>query len=206
MTALSVINQAADKSYKDFHNVAPFPAAFCQTATLAGADIPVLPISRWITISDATAKVIEATLAGRHIEPNVIVGVAADIAMATSGQLTSTTSGKFTSLGLGQLVKVSGFSNRQNNGLFVVGPGSTDELLNLVVPGTTVVNGSTVTGGTNPTTVAETPLLALATITGPSLSTQDTITFTAQPGVMYPISIDAVLHASTTATKVLCFS
>lgn len=206
MTALTVINQAASKDYRHLPNVAPFPAAFCQTATPSGADVPVSPPSRWIMITDTSAKVVEATLAGRHIEPNTIVGVSGDLTMAALGVLTSTTAGKFASLGLGQRVATAGFTNQQNNGLFVVGPGSTTTQLNLVAPGTTSVSGSTVTGGTPADTAAETPSGAAASVTGPSVSTQDTVQFTAQPGVMYPISVDAILHTNTTATSVLCFS
>jgi hypothetical protein len=205
MTALSVINQAADKSYRQMPNVAPYPAAFCQVANASSADAPVSPPSRWIMISDTAAKVVEATLAGRHIEPNVITETLADLTMAADGVLTSTTSGKFASLGLGQPVQLKGFTNQQNNGLFIVGPGSTTTQLNLMAPGTTVVDGSSVTGGTPAYTVAENPTGGAASITGPDVSTQDTITFTALPGVMYPISVDAILHSATTAATVLCF-
>lgn len=56
--------------------------------------------------------------------PQVIVGVAADIALtntsATSATLISTTAGKFTNIAAGQWIRLLGFTNAANNGFYRV--------------------------------------------------------------------------------------
>lgn len=61
-----------------------------------------------------------STVGGDWQPPTVISGVAGDIALASSGALTSTTSGKFNGLRVSQVLKLNGFTNAVNNNFFRV--------------------------------------------------------------------------------------
>lgn len=185
---------ASSKSYENAVNTAPYPAPYAQTATPSDT-VPLTKASRWIMITDLAAKAVKLRLGGVHVAaPAAIVGVSGDITMAANGALTSGTGGKFSSIKVNDIVKVSGFTNAVNNGTFKV-TAATGTALTLVFPGSSLPLY----------TVAETPTGALATVQGPNVGTQDTVTFTALPGVMYPICADLVFATGTAATSVIAF-
>jgi hypothetical protein len=183
----------ADKTYREIDNTAPHPAGFGPTLTPSDATV-VVP-TRWVMITDLVAKAISLRLAGaRYPTPAAIVGVAGDISAAAGGVYNSSTGGKFSSLKVNDTVVIKGFANANNNGTFQVTV-ATGTSITVVAPGSTLAPG----------TIAETPAGTAATIQGPKLATQDTVTFTALPGVMYPICADKVLATGTAATSVIGF-
>ena len=196
---------SASKTYEHLPQTAPNPAGFCVSYSPNKSAV-FARSSRWIMITDTSAKIVNLRLAGVANSPaSPLVGVSGDVSMAANGVLSSTTSSKFSTLNAGDPVTISGFTNMQNNGLFVVGPSPTGTSLTLMVPGTMKITGSTLSGGTPADTVAETPAGAAASIQGPPISAQDTISFTALAGVMYPICADMLLATTTTAAGVLAF-
>lgn len=181
----------ADKSWRGVNGTSPYPADHCLTVT--PNDGTVIKPSRWLMISDTTAKAVAIRLAGGHLAlPSPIVGVSGDMAMAASGVLTSTTAGKFTSLNANDVVILSGFTNPENNGTFKILTKTSATSITLATVGATVASY----------TVAETPTGANASLQGPQVNTQDTMTFTAQPGVMYPIAADIIKATGTAAATV----
>lgn len=184
---------ATDKSYANAVNAAPHPAAYCQTITPSGSTVFTLRRpSRWLMISDATAKAVSLVLAGTvRATPAAIVGVSGDISAAAGGVFTSTTGGKFSTVKVNDQIVIKGFVNATNNGQFKV----------LLASGTSLT--VTTSGGSlAPDTVAETPAAAAVTIQAPDTQTPDSVVMTLNPGVMYPICAAQVNSTGTTAASV----
>lgn len=183
-----------DKTYGNVANTGPHPAGYCQTITPAGATVfPLRRPSRWLMISDATAKAVSMVLAGAvRATPAAIVGLAGDISAAAGGVFTSTTAGKFSSLNVNDIIVVKGFANAANNGTWKVTVSVTGTSITVVADGSTLV----------PNTVAETPALAAVTLQAPDTYTPDSVVMTLNPGVMYPICAAKINSTGTTAASV----
>jgi hypothetical protein len=185
---------ASSKTYENSVNTAPHPAGYCVSYTPSASAVFDRP-SRWLMITDTTAKIVNLRLGGVKVtKPAAIAGIAGDISMATGGVLNSTLGTKFNSIVVNDTVVVSGFSNPTNNGTFQVTVQSGTSLT-LRVPGSVLA----------PNTVVETPSGTAANVQGPNVGSQHTISFTALAGVMYPICADQLLAATTTAAGVLAF-
>lgn len=185
----------ADKTYAGVNNTSPHPAGYCVSYAPSDSAVFNRP-SRWLMITDAAAKIINVRLAGIVVStPAAIVGVSGDISMAANGVITSTTGGKFTSLLASDVVVLSGFTNPENNGTFKILTKTSATSLILATSGATVASY----------TIAETPTGANAKVQGPPTGVQHVVSFTANPGVMYPICADQLKAATTTAAGVLAF-
>jgi hypothetical protein len=185
---------ATDKSYANTVNSAPHPAAYCQTVVPSGT-ITLRRPSRWLMISDLTAKAVQLVLAGAvRATPAALVAVAGDISAAVGGVYNSTTGGKFSTLNVNDTVVIKGFANANNNGQFQVKAATGTSI-------TVTAFGSTLAPGT----IAETPAGTAVTIQGPDTQTPDGVTLTLNPGVMYPICAAQIIAAGTTAASVLAF-
>lgn len=188
------MNLAVSKTYENIVSTAPHPAGFGPTLTPSDSVVFAKP-TRWVMITDITAKAITLRLAGARIStPAALVGVAGDISAAAGGVYNSTTGGKFSSLKVNDVVVVKGFANAANNGTWKVTV-ATGTSITVVAPGSTLA----------PNTVAETPAGAAVAIQGPQLAAQDTVVFTALPGVMYPICADKLLATGTAAASIIGF-
>lgn len=187
---------ATDKTYGNLSNTAPTPAGYCQTVTPSGSTvIPLRRPSRWLMISDATAKAVSVVLAGVvRATPAAVVGVSGDISAAVGGVYTSTTGGKFSTIHVNDIIVVKGFTNASNNGTWKV-TAATGTSLTVVADGSVLV----------PNTVAETPAAAAVSIQAPDTETPDTVVLTLNPGVMYPICAAALNSTGTTAASVFNF-
>lgn len=184
----------SDKTYKSDNNVAPHPAGFAEVYTPSDATVFTKP-SRWLMITDITAKLVSLRLGGVNKSFTPISGAAGDISAAAGGVYTSPTASKFSSLQVNDAVTISGFANANNNGTFKV-MANTGTQLTVKAPGSILA----------PNTVAETPAGTAVKIQGPPVTTQQTVVFTANPGVMYPICADQLLvTGGTTAASVICF-
>lgn len=191
---------AVSKTYEHLPSTSPHPAGFGPTVTPSDT-VVFKRATRWVMITDLSAKAVSLRLAGVYRTITPIVGSSGDMAMGTGGVLVSTTASKFASLTAGDAVQLSGFQS--NNGLYVVGSvTNSNKTLNLKVPGTLNPDFS---GGTAANTTVETPTGSNAVVTGPPIPTQDTITFTALPGVMYPICADMLFATATAATSIIAF-
>lgn len=185
---------AASKTYENAVNTAPHPAGFGPTLVPSDSVAFAKP-TRWVMITDITAKAVTLRLAGARIStPAALVGAAGDISAAAGGVFTSTTGGKFSSIKVNDTVVTKGFANAANNGTWQVTV-ATGTSLTVVAPGSTLA----------PNTVAETPAGTAASIQGPQTAAQDSVTFTANPGVMYPICADKLMATGTAAASIIGF-